>query len=108
MTQKQFAAMVGVSLPLIKAVESGQYDAKEKLARKIALETGAVLGKNGKVVWLGFRAPVIENRNDALSSGKSYESKHRNLFKEFWETTAEEIEKTIERQIKKYKKLEQQ
>jgi hypothetical protein len=42
MTQKQFAAMVGVSLPLIKAVETGQLPLAKSLARKIEVATGAV------------------------------------------------------------------
>ncbi len=42
MTQKQFASMVGVSLPLIKAVESGQVPLTEKLQRNIEIATGAI------------------------------------------------------------------
>jgi transcriptional regulator with XRE-family HTH domain len=44
-TQERFAAFLGVSTPWIKAIECGQHPLSEKLARRIMIAAGAVLGR---------------------------------------------------------------
>ena len=104
MTQKQFAAMAGVSLPSIKAVESGQYPVKPRLAHKIALATGAQLlwwdfrhthqGKvkrrpvpDGEIYWLPMGDSMCD---EIIESGKRperlYTRKHFNLHRRFFQT----------------------
>jgi transcriptional regulator with XRE-family HTH domain len=95
MTQKQFASMLGVSLALIKAVETGQVPMTEKLARNIEIATGAIFfwrhnkkkgmelksPPNGKVwgVWL-----KIDGKGEIKSLGRDYTKehfeRHRRLF----------------------------
>ncbi len=44
-TQAQTATMLGVSLPLVKAIERGRLKVTEKLDRRIRIATGASFGK---------------------------------------------------------------
>ena len=82
-TQKQFAALVGVSVPLVKMVESGQQPLAQKFNEAIRVATGASLWKrdgpvfgcpsagwsplpNGKIVlggW-GYRHPYTRKTFD--------------------------------------------
>lgn len=121
MTQKQFAAMVGVSLPLIKAVESGQYPVTVKLAHKIALATGAQLtwwdfrirrGRakvpvpNGKILWV----PIGEDMDDPSPSRAKrlphdYTRKHFDHHRRFFRTDPEAAEMAIKEVVPVIEKL---
>jgi hypothetical protein len=107
MNQKQFAAMVGVSLPLVKMVETGQQPLAESFARKIHIATGAVLSfpdlsgnrlhwkpfSNGKVRYL----PQGEGMADALIASKKelgweYTKEHFDWHREFFQSSPKAAE----------------
>jgi DNA-binding XRE family transcriptional regulator len=132
MTQKQFAAMIGASLPLIKAVESGQYHVKEPLARKIAIATGAQLmmwdfrnypktGKaervpvpNGKIFWLPLGEEMASDSAmqrprpsvpARLSSPANYERKHYEFHRRFFKTGPEAAKLALKEALPKIEEL---
>ena len=110
MTQRQFAAMVGVSLPLIKAVETGQVPMTDKLARNVEIATGAVFvwphyrqngttleyAPNGKV-WSIWRE--IDANNRLLSSGRDFTKitfeRHRRFYGSNAEAAAMAIKEAV-------------
>jgi transcriptional regulator with XRE-family HTH domain len=83
MTQVQFAAMVGVSLPLIKGVETGQLPLADRLARKIRIATGATMldGKVAKVFCLRPLGGGESTSPLAKEYTKEDFERHRTLFK---------------------------
>lgn len=110
-TQKKFAAMVGVSLPSIKAVESGQYPVKWPLANKISTATGAQLlwwdfhpghqGKfpvpNGKIYWVPIGEEMADDSRTTKSrlSHTEYTMKHFEYHRRFFRSDSKAAELAI-------------
>jgi DNA-binding XRE family transcriptional regulator len=109
MTQPQFAALVGVSLQLIKGVETGQFPLAKGLARKIQMATGAVFSlphiekhrgtyrrlerpvKNGDVKFFirgeGMAYSLMDSKR--VRSGEEYTPEHFEVHRRFFQTNHE-------------------
>lgn len=103
MTQKKFAAMVGVCLSSIKNAEYGGNTVGRPLANKIALATGAQLlwwdfrhpknGKvkripvpNGKIYWLPIGEAIAGDAIGGKNLGRDYTPKHFEYHRQFFKT----------------------
>ena len=97
-TQRQFAAMVGASLPSIKAVERGEYPIKPPLARKVVLATGAQLtwpvirgGRlehvplpNGEIRWMPIGEAMANECMQTKHPGRAYTRTHFDIHRRFF------------------------